>query len=86
MEIEEHSTRSVRQVISALGIEFRTDQGQPFHNPGKVRLADRSSRTADSLQTETSQIAASNGWVTDTKKRENRAQAGIKVHDSTSRK
>ena len=52
MEIEEHSTRSVRQVISALGIEFRTDQGQPFHNPGKGRLADRSSRTAWSLQTE----------------------------------
>jgi RNA-directed DNA polymerase len=23
-----------------LGIESRTDQGQPFHNPDKVRLAD----------------------------------------------
>ena len=30
-------------------------------------VADRSSRTADSLQTETSQIAVSNGWVTDAK-------------------
>ena len=50
------------------------------------RFADRSSRTADSLQSETSQIAVSNGWVTDAKKRQNRAQTGIKMHDSTSRK
>jgi hypothetical protein len=40
--------------------------------------------SADSLQTDTAQIAVPNRWVTDAKKRQNRAQTGIKVQDSAS--
>src|ERR1700751_301937 len=56
----------------------------PCRNPDYVRLPTARSESADSLQTDTAQIAVSNRWLADARKRQNRAQTRIKLHDSAS--